>query len=157
MDHTECRQCSVGQLRQAKLVNWLGPLDAEVVLCGQSPGREEELYQQVFYGPSGRLLKALLEKVGFEVARIRFVNALRCRPPDEYKIVAADLSTCRNRICTLEDSFGMILIFAQISMLIAILALRTLAEPLRRREKLFLNFKVKDSFNSNLITQAKII
>lgn len=56
-----------------------GPLDAQLAIVGDGPGRTEEETGIPFSGPSGQLLRALLEEVGIRPDRTYFTNVFRSR------------------------------------------------------------------------------
>lgn len=58
-----------------------GPLDAKIVIVGESPGTEEIMRGVPFIGPSGRLLKKLLAEIELSERDIYFTNTLKCLPP----------------------------------------------------------------------------
>jgi len=58
-----------------------GPVDAEIAIVGEAPGREEELTGQPFVGASGRLLTTLLHSAGINRTECRILNVCPYRPP----------------------------------------------------------------------------
>lgn len=52
------------------------PADAQVVVIGQNPGREEVTHGRPFVGPEGQALRQSVAKLGW---RVGLGNALRCR------------------------------------------------------------------------------
>lgn len=60
-----------------------GPLDAELVFVGESPAVEECEQGRPFVGRAGRLLNAMLAKVGLPRERCRLVNAVPVRAPGD--------------------------------------------------------------------------
>lgn len=73
---TICGECPLARSRR---VAFGGPLDAEVVIVGQSPGSDEEKVGRPFVGSSGKLLRRALREAGFDEAGILFTNAVQCR------------------------------------------------------------------------------
>lgn len=57
-----------------------GPLDAQLVIVGESPAKHEINEQQPFVGQSGKLLTRALLKAGFDRKDVRFINAVPCQP-----------------------------------------------------------------------------
>ena len=70
-----CAECPLANC--AKVVA-RGPLDAPVVIVGQSPGAEEIQRGVPFVGPSGRILVQALAEAGFDESELLFTNAVRC-------------------------------------------------------------------------------
>ncbi len=64
---------------------------ADICICGESPGAEEEIQGRPFVGPSGKLLSLVLERTGFNRTEIAIVNAVQCRLRDEHKSVKSVL------------------------------------------------------------------
>jgi DNA polymerase len=58
-----------------------GPLDADVVIVGESPGLNEIVTGQPFVGASGELLSILLKEVGIDEQACFITYALSCLPP----------------------------------------------------------------------------
>ncbi len=54
-----------------------GSPQAEVMLIGESPGDEEDRTGRPFVGPAGRLLRQVLDEVGFKAADLYFTNAVK--------------------------------------------------------------------------------
>lgn len=61
------------------VVSGYGPRDAEVVLLGQSPGREEEAEGKPFVGPAGRYVRVCFEEAGYDWDRVYRTNVFRRR------------------------------------------------------------------------------
>ncbi len=57
------------------------PLAPDVVFVGEAPGRVEAEKGRPFVGPSGRLLRSLVEKHAGDL-RVAYINVVSCRPPD---------------------------------------------------------------------------
>lgn len=64
-------------------VCYRGPLNAKVVILGQSPGEQEVAQGKPFVGPSGQLLVSLLQRVGFDLGSLLYTNAVFCSPGKE--------------------------------------------------------------------------
>lgn len=58
----------------------IGPSDAKIVIVGEAPGREEELHQQPFIGPSGLELTKMLHEAGISRSDCYITNAVKFRP-----------------------------------------------------------------------------
>lgn len=65
---------------QDTMVVYGGPIDAEVVIVGQSPGETEEATGSPFVGPAGQELRKTLQAVGWDDSKILFTNACMCKP-----------------------------------------------------------------------------
>jgi uracil-DNA glycosylase family protein len=49
----------------------------DIVMVGEQPGNDEEIKKRPFVGPSGKLLKSILEEVGLDPEKIYFTNAVK--------------------------------------------------------------------------------
>lgn len=58
-----------------------GPARADIVICGEAPGEEEEKQGAPFAGPSGWLLDAVLREVGIRRSECYVTNVCKYRPP----------------------------------------------------------------------------
>ncbi|NOJ26547.1 MAG: hypothetical protein DA330_00845 [Nitrososphaera sp.] len=58
-----------------------GPLDAQLYIIGEAPGKEEEEYGKPFIGQSGMLLSRMLASVGQDRNQCRINNVVQYRPP----------------------------------------------------------------------------
>ncbi len=58
-----------------------GPRNARIALVGEAPGRTEEMEGRPFVGASGKLLGALLAKVGIARGECYLTNVMQIRPP----------------------------------------------------------------------------
>lgn len=71
----------------SRTVGTRGPNDARIVIVGESPGSMEVRTGQPFTGPSGDLLRHLLDKAKIPENNVFITNSFRCLPPrskDEY-------------------------------------------------------------------------
>ena len=76
----ECETCK-GQLNPSgKVVFGEGNLDAELFLCGEAPGADEEIAGSPFVGPAGELLMKILNAMGLNREKVYLGNILNWRP-----------------------------------------------------------------------------
>ncbi|WP_404421344.1 uracil-DNA glycosylase [Nibricoccus sp. IMCC34717] len=69
------------QLRPGKqVVVGSGDLDAELFLCGEAPGAEEEVQAEPFVGPAGQKLTQILTAMGLSRDRVYIGNLMNWRP-----------------------------------------------------------------------------
>lgn len=57
---------------------------ATLVVVGEAPGMTEVKEGIPFCGRSGRYLREILEKVGFDLSKMYVLNAVQCHPEDEF-------------------------------------------------------------------------
>ena len=73
---SRCDACSIGH-RATQTVFGEGPENARLMLVGEQPGEEEDRAGRPFVGPAGRLLDAMLERVGLPRAQLYVTNAVK--------------------------------------------------------------------------------
>lgn len=97
LDH-DCVACPLAETRHV-IVEGHGSLTAEVLAIGEGPGGQEDLSGTPFVGQSGKLLRYTLAKVlaqlGLRNVKVRFTNAVRCRPPDNRDPLPNELAACQ--------------------------------------------------------------
>ncbi|MFD2237072.1 uracil-DNA glycosylase [Aureimonas populi] len=71
-----------------------GDPNAELMLIGEAPGREEDMAGEPFVGRSGRLLDRMLAAIGIERAAVRVTNAVPWRPPGNRTPTPAETEMC---------------------------------------------------------------
>ena len=72
----DCRRCELWE-HATQGVPGEGPPGAKVMLVGEQPGDEEDVEGRPFVGPSGRLLRALLDEAGMPAGRVFLTNAVK--------------------------------------------------------------------------------
>lgn len=65
-----------------QLVFGEGSPEAEVVLIGEAPGKNEDLQGKPFVGASGKFLDEMLEMIGIKRHDIYITNIVKYRPPE---------------------------------------------------------------------------
>lgn len=75
-----CTRCALHSGR-TNMVFGAGNEDAELMLVGEGPGRQEDLLGLPFVGPAGKLLDRLLTGVGLSRDEVYITNVVKCRPP----------------------------------------------------------------------------
>lgn len=64
------------------MVEFDGPKNAKIYICGEAPGSTEEMEGKPFCGGAGRLLNRLLMEAGLVRGECRVGNVMRVRPPN---------------------------------------------------------------------------
>ncbi len=75
-----CLKCPLGSTR-IKFVFGVGNPDADLVLVGEAPGKDEDLLGEPFVGRAGQLLDKILAAVNRTRDDVYICNILKCRPP----------------------------------------------------------------------------
>ncbi|NCO80395.1 hypothetical protein GW869_01295 [bacterium] len=74
-----CKKCPLWKTRK-NAVPGEGPVNAKIVIIGESPGREEDRRGHPFVGMSGKFLDKLLRKAGIKREEVFITSCLKCRP-----------------------------------------------------------------------------
>jgi uracil-DNA glycosylase family 4 len=73
-----------------------GSPDADLLIVGEGPGREEDLQGRPFVGRSGKLLdRLLLEELGMMRSACYIANVVKCRPPGNRDPQPDEIDACR--------------------------------------------------------------
>jgi len=88
-----CRKCSL-HLTRKNPVPGEGPLDAELMLVGEAPGRNEDLQGRPFVGQAGRVLNTLLRSIGLSRSNVYITNIVKCRPPNNRDPRPEEIRAC---------------------------------------------------------------
>lgn len=74
-----CTACPLHKTR-TQVVFGSGNQNAELMLIGEAPGREEDRMGEPFVGKAGNELNSLLASIGIERDTIYIANVVKCRP-----------------------------------------------------------------------------
>ena len=89
-----CKKCSLGLTRN-KFVFGIGDPNAELMLIGEAPGKEEDLNGEPFVGRAGKLLDKILSAIDKNRNDGVFItNVLKCRPPNNRDPLASEVDKC---------------------------------------------------------------
>jgi DNA polymerase len=91
----ECQRCPELCESRSRIVNGVGPSDADLLFVGEAPGEQEDAHGEPFVGRSGSVLDETLRKQGLDRADVRISNCVRCRPPGNRDPHVAELENCR--------------------------------------------------------------
>lgn len=81
-DILQCQKCELAKTRN-HVIFGEGNLNAEIMIIGEGPGRDEDLQGRPFVGKSGQLLDKILDACGFNRKDHVFIsNIVKCRPPN---------------------------------------------------------------------------
>jgi uracil-DNA glycosylase family 4 len=72
-----------------------GNPQADVMLVGEAPGRDEDLEGLPFVGRSGRLLDQMLAAIGLDRSRVYIANVIPWRPPGNRTPTPLETEICR--------------------------------------------------------------
>ena len=89
-----CKKCALNASRH-HVVFGEGNPNAEIMLIGEGPGREEDLSGHPFVGRSGQMLDKILEACGFERNKHIYIgNIVKCRPPGNRTPLPDERAAC---------------------------------------------------------------
>ena len=94
--YKKCLMCPLGFLGRTSVVFGHGNPDAQYMIIGEAPGREEDEKGLPFIGKSGRFLTTILNKVGVKREDIFITNSVKCRPPQNRKPTQFESTTCKD-------------------------------------------------------------
>jgi len=81
-DILQCTKCELSQTRK-HVIFGEGNANAEILIIGEAPGRDEDIQGRPFIGASGQLLDKILTACGFTRSEHVFIsNIVKCKPPD---------------------------------------------------------------------------
>ena len=89
-----CDRCGLHKGVKTVCIPGEGPEDAEVIVIGEAPGKEEDYYGRPFVGKSGQLLRTELAKAGLNSVYI--TNIVKCRPPNNRDPLPEEIKACRS-------------------------------------------------------------
>jgi DNA polymerase len=78
---SQCTRCELHTGR-TQTVFGVGNRQADWLVIGEAPGRDEDLQGEPFVGRAGQLLNAMLLAIGLKREQVYIANILKCRPPN---------------------------------------------------------------------------
>jgi len=97
---TDCERCSELVDSRSRIVDGVGPADADLLFVGEGPGAQEDQEGEPFVGRSGDVLDDALRDGGLSRADVRITNCVRCRPPENRDPTSEELEHCRGYLET---------------------------------------------------------
>ena len=95
-----CERCPALVESRSRIVDGVGPTNADLLFVGEGPGATEDEEGEPFVGRSGDVLDEALRDAGLARADVRITNCVRCRPPDNRDPTSEELSNCRGYLET---------------------------------------------------------
>ncbi len=89
-----CKKCHLYRTR-TNFVFGAGNPEANLMLIGEAPGREEDLKGEPFVGAAGKLLDRMLAAIDFKREDVFIANILKCRPPENRDPRPDEIETCK--------------------------------------------------------------
>ncbi len=95
IEASSCTRCPLAAGR-THVVFGEGAADANLMIVGEAPGRDEDLQGRPFVGRSGQLLdRLLLEEAGLQRSQVYIANVVKCRPPGNRDPKPDEIEACR--------------------------------------------------------------
>lgn len=88
-----CTRCALSQGR-TNIVFGVGNPQADLVLVGEAPGREEDIKGFPFVGEAGRLLDKILFAMQLSRRDVYICNVIKCRPPSNRDPQPEEIAAC---------------------------------------------------------------
>ncbi|UNC93734.1 uracil-DNA glycosylase [Candidatus Contubernalis alkalaceticus] len=88
-----CRRCALWE-SCSRVVFGEGNPEAQLMLVGEAPGREEDKLGRPFVGRAGKLLDSILEMAGFSRPEVYIANVVKCRPPNNRNPLPEEIKAC---------------------------------------------------------------
>lgn len=82
------------KLRATNLVFADGNPEADIMLVGEAPGRDEDLQGKPFVGRSGQLLDRMLGAIGLDRTKVYIANTVPWRPPGNRTPSPSEVAVC---------------------------------------------------------------
>ena len=95
LDVCDCERCPALVDSRSRIVNGVGPADADLLFVGEGPGANEDEQGEPFVGRSGDVLDEALRDAGLARQDVRITNCVRCRPPENRDPTGEELDNCR--------------------------------------------------------------
>ena len=89
-----CTDCRLSETR-TNVVFGVGAPDADVMIVGEAPGKNEDLQGEPFVGAAGKLLNTLMSEVGIDRDKVYIANVLKCRPPGNRDPRPDEIDACK--------------------------------------------------------------
>jgi len=88
-----CTKCQLHENR-TNVVFGKGNQEAELVLVGEAPGRDEDEQGEPFVGAAGKLLTKIINAIELTREDIYITNIVKCRPPENRNPKTDEIETC---------------------------------------------------------------
>lgn len=94
--YKKCFSCPLGTLGRQTVVFGQGNPDAQLMIIGEAPGKDEDEQGVPFVGRSGKFLTKILTSLGIDRKELFITNSVKCRPPQNRKPTFLESKTCKD-------------------------------------------------------------
>ena len=98
--YKKCLMCPLATPTRKSVVFGEGNPDANCMIIGEAPGKDEDEQGVPFVGKSGRFLTKILTQLGISRQDIFITNSVKCRPPNNRKPTPLESKTCKDILLT---------------------------------------------------------
>ncbi|HMQ10907.1 MAG TPA: uracil-DNA glycosylase [Oligoflexia bacterium] len=88
-----CQRCQLHSTRK-NIVFGVGNKNADLMIVGEAPGRDEDIKGEPFVGRAGQLLTKIIEAIGLSREEIYIANIIKCRPPENRNPEPEEIEQC---------------------------------------------------------------
>ena len=88
-----CIKCPLGKTRN-KFVFGSGNPDADIMIIGEAPGKDEDKQGLPFVGRAGQLLTKILAAINLSRDDVFIANIIKCRPPNNRRPAPDEVEKC---------------------------------------------------------------
>ncbi len=90
-----CTGCHFNMPKATQIVLGAGNPEADLILIGEAPGKDEDLQGKPFVGRSGKLLDKIFDAIGISRTEIFITNIVKIRPPNNRRPFPTELAISR--------------------------------------------------------------
>ncbi|AXV37863.1 MAG: uracil-DNA glycosylase [Methanobacteriaceae archaeon] len=90
---SNCNECPL-QKNRTNVVFGEGPSNANIMLIGEAPGKNEDITGRPFVGSAGKILSSIIQEADLNRSNIYITSIVKCRPQDNRKPRKLEYSTC---------------------------------------------------------------
>ncbi len=88
-----CTKCGLHASRK-KTVFGDGSSDADIMIIGEAPGKDEDDNGKAFIGRAGKLLDLFLKSININREDVFITNTIKCRPPENRNPIQDEIEAC---------------------------------------------------------------
>lgn len=89
----KCVECPLGEKR-TNFVFGYGNKNADIMIIGEAPGKDEDIQGKPFVGRAGKLLTKILEAIKLSREEVFIANINKCRPPGNRVPTSDEVAKC---------------------------------------------------------------
>jgi uracil-DNA glycosylase family 4 len=94
--YKKCMECPLSTLGRSQVVFGSGNPDAQIMIIGEAPGKQEDIQGLPFVGRSGSLLNQVFAKLEITRDDLFITNIVKCRPPNNRRPTQKESGTCKS-------------------------------------------------------------